>query len=537
VLKPFGRGTLKTTIEIALTMHRMDQSLREQEAWLQTILTSIGDGVIATDADGRIRFLNQAAQGLTGWHNETAVGKELSEVFRVEDEDQPGISDDPVRRVSQEQLSCATTASARLLTTKVGAKTTIEYGAGPIRGADGGVNGVVVVARDITERRLFEHDLKLAHKLDSIGSLAGGIAHDFNNLLTTILGNASYVADELGEGHELFEAITGIVESGRLARSLTQQLLTFAQGGEPLRKPHDLRPLVRSAARFATGGKPVNCVFEFAEDLYGVEVDQGQMTQVVSNLVLNAVQTMVDGGTIRLALTNVDVDEGQHGGLSQGQYVRLTVSDEGEGIPRDQLAKVFEPYFSTKPQGSGLGLAIVYSVVKRHAGRVDVESAVGQGTTFSVFLPRTTAAVVPTEQAEVPAPCGQARVLIMDDQGLILDLATRVLKRLGYQATVARDGRKAIELYREAHLSGRPFDVVILDLTVAGGMGGVDAVAELVKIDPQVKAIASSGYATDPVMAKPKEYGFVGILPKPYSIRLVGQVLAEVVGVDKSTLR
>jgi PAS domain S-box-containing protein len=390
---------------------------------------------------------------------------------------------------------------------------------------------ILCVSRDISERKRIDEERLRTQKLESLGVLAGGIAHDFNNLLTGILGNLSLAKANLPENGMVAERLAETEKATLRARDLTQQLLTFAKGGAPVKTEASLTGLIQDAAGFAVRGTKAVCEYDFAEDLWLAEVDRGQLGQVLQNLVINAVHAMPEGGTIRLAARNLTVDKDEPP-LTQGRYVLITVRDHGLGIPPEHLAKIFDPYFSTKQNGSGLGLAVVYSVIASHAGHITVESEPGKGTLFSIHLPSAGKSPLAEKPAQTAAPLtkGQGKVLVMDDEELIRNVSTAMLTQLGYEAHAAEDGEEAITRYLQAKKDGQPFDLVIMDLTVPGGMGGKEAISHLRKIDPQVKAVVSSGYANDPIMASFAEYGFCGVAPKPFSLQEFSGLLRMILG-------
>ena len=382
--------------------------------------------------------------------------------------------------------------------------------------------------KDVTEKKRLEAEIIKARKLESVGILAGGIAHDFNNILTAILGNVSYARLDAEAGTELSDALVAAEKACRRAQSLTQQLLTFSSGGAPVTESVRLEDILRESAQFVLHGSNVSCRFRIADALWPVKADPGQVSQVINNLVLNADQAMPGGGKIELRAENCRLEEGEIPELEPGRYVRVEIEDNGVGIPSDQLAKIFDPYFSTKQKGSGLGLATVYSIIRKHNGAVRAESVLGRGSTFIVYLPASAkkAASAIDEDRVVG---GSGRLLVMDDEEAVLEIAARMLKKLGYEVSTAADGAEAVEKYRQAYHEGRPFQAVILDLTVKGGKGGKEALSELKKIGPGVKAIVSSGYSTDPIMADYEKAGFSGVIPKPYQTAELSRVLARVV--------
>jgi signal transduction histidine kinase/CheY-like chemotaxis protein len=374
------------------------------------------------------------------------------------------------------------------------------------------------------EARL-EAELQHSAKLESLGVLAGGIAHDFNNLLTVIMGNLTLAkldtADSSVMGGWLREAEHGVLR----ARDLTLQLLTFAKGGDPVRKAVMLSDIVQEAAEFTLHGSKVRCEFDIAADLWPAEVDKGQIGQVMQNIVLNATEAMPDGGVIHVALRNTIVEANAVPDLAAGHYLKLTVADTGQGINPAHLSRIFDPYFSTKPNGSGLGLATVYSIVKRHLGRIEVQSETGRGTTFSIWLPAAQKPPSAAPMAPEPLARQSGRVLLMDDEEAIRLATAALLQRLGIEAVVANDGAQVLREYAAARAAGRPYDLVILDLTVPGGMGGRETMEQLLRMDPQVRALVSSGYSNDPVLAHYRAHGFLGMVPKPCDIEELARVI------------
>jgi two-component system, cell cycle sensor histidine kinase and response regulator CckA len=391
----------------------------------------------------------------------------------------------------------------------------------------GSLLGFWWLKRDISEKKRAEQEIAKAEKLESLGILAGGIAHDFNNLLTGIIGNISLAQKHLSQNHQAFKRLEAAARASVRAQELTRQLLTFSHGGAPIRKPGAISELLRDSVAFALRGANVRCELFLAADLFHVEMDEAQMSRVFNNLVINGLQAMPNGGTLYVQAVNANVDESHRLPLKPGPYVRIAIRDMGQGIPAENLQKIFDPYFTTKDKGTGLGLATSYSVVKKHDGLMTVKSKVGKGSVFYVYLPATARPLAIQEPADNASLMGKGRLLVMDDEELIRDLASELLTALGYEVVLAKDGAEAIAFYRGALGSGRPFDLVIMDLTVPGGMGGQEAIRKLRAIDPGIKALVSSGYSNDHVMANFQEHGFLGVLPKPYGIQQVGKALRE----------
>jgi len=380
---------------------------------------------------------------------------------------------------------------------------------------------------EMEKREAMEDEVLKAQKLESIGILAGGIAHDFNNSLCAILNSISVAKMLLEPEDEAFKRLTTAEAATLRARTFTQQLLTFAKGGEPVRKTIAIGRLIRDTADFSLRGSNVNCEHAISKDIWHVHADEGQLAQVISNLVINADQAMPEGGAISVSAENVTLKAEEIPPLTKGKYVRISVSDRGVGIPGNHLPRIFDPYFTTKKGGSGLGLATTYSIVRKHGGHVAVESQVGVGTSFHVYLPASSEKIESRKRKAGRPPAGTARVLLMEDEMLIAKDVVAGLEKLGYSAEHAIDGERAIALYKDAADSGRPFDAVILDLTIRGGMGGRDTIRGLREINKDVKAIVASGYSNDPIMSNFEKYGFSGAISKPYDIYDIVDAIKE----------
>ena len=380
------------------------------------------------------------------------------------------------------------------------------------------------IVRDITDRKRAEQEIIKAQKLESVGVLAGGIAHDFNNLLTGILGNISFAKLE-SNPEEIAMCLDEAEKAAQRATNLTQQLLTFSKGGAPIKKVTTIYDVVKESALFALRGSNVVVEFSLADNLYPVKIDTGQISQVIHNLVINAKQAMPEGGKIQIFAKNVTIQQEEFPSLFSEQYVKIDIKDHGIGISPEHLQKVFDPYFTTKETvGSGLGLAAAHSIIRKHGGYIKVGSEVGVGTIFSIYLPACTTQQ-PVEKGTKPDILKKdnehklfkkGRVLVMDDENFILNLTGKILDKLGFTVDCARNGTEAIERYKRNKAAGDEYNVVILDLTIPGGMGGKETIENLIKIDPQIKAIVCSGYSTDPIMADYTKYGFSIALAKPF---------------------
>ena len=517
-------------------LKRAEAALAAEKERLAVTLRAMTEGVITTDTQGVVQFMNRAAAEITQQDAAAAIGRNVAEVCVLRDTRTSEALTLPTGRV----LGGGAVVDLPPHTTLVGrngAVCLVEGCCVPVRDVDSELVGTVLVIRDVTVRHRFEEELQRASRLESIGILAGGIAHDFNNILTAIMGNITLALLDAEALTKVGRYLRDAERATLRARDLTQQLLTFAKGGDPVRAAVLLPEIVTEVAQFALHGSRVRCEFDLPDGLWLADADKGQLGQVVQNLVINAVQAMPEGGTIRIGARNETVALQSHRPLLPGDYVHISVADTGTGIKAEHLSKIFDPYFTTKQQGSGLGLTTVYSIIRKHNGHIEVESELGRGTTFHFWLPaqREQQLDLPEDREEALKPL-QGRVLFMDDEEPIVQMASLLLQRLGFKVEQARDGAETVEKFTAAYAAGQPFDLVVMDLTVPGGMGGREAITELRRIDPAVKAIVSSGYSSDPVLANYRAYGFRGMVAKPYKIDDFTRVLRDVLRESRSPI-
>jgi signal transduction histidine kinase/ActR/RegA family two-component response regulator len=378
---------------------------------------------------------------------------------------------------------------------------------------------------EIAHREQAEEELLRARKLESLGVLAGGIAHDFNNFLTVVQGNIEVAKAQLNQQEAAQEFLDQAASACQRAKFLSSQLLTFAKGGAPVQRVVSIAELVTDAVQLARTGSPVAIEVTIAEDLWSAKVDPGQIGQVLHNILLNARQAMPGGGTIEVHAENVGLGDGSE---MAGRRVRISIRDYGRGISADVLRRIFDPYFTTKPGGAGLGLATAYAIVLKHGGHIAVESAPGTGTVFTVDLPASQETPLAETSNSAPIQTGTERLLVMDDEETLCTLFKAVLSQLGYVVQTAGDGAEAVALYQAAKAAGAGFDAVLLDLTVLGGMGGMEAAARLKQLDPSAKLIVSSGYSDAPVMSHFSDYGFDAVILKPWTVKEISDVLRRV---------
>lgn len=496
---------------------QIEEDLAAEKERLTVTLRSIGDGVITADISGTVVLINKMAENLTGWTQGGACGKPLRRVFRILDEQSRLPVEDILSRTIEEGGG-VTIHRESILVAHDGSERLIANSGAPIRDGDNNIIGIVVVFRDITRQRQLEQEVLEVQKLESIGLLAGGIAHDFNNILTAVLGNLSEARLNMPHGAPYADRLGDAEAAALRARDLTQQLLTFSKGGAPVKQTASVADLLTETAKFILSGSNVKCEFSIPPDTWPVECDTGQISQVIQNLLINAEEAMPGGGVIRVAVTNTVVKRTTDAALAPGRYVAIRIADEGIGIPSEHLQRIFDPYFTTKQRGSGLGLAVAFAVVRRHGGHISVESSLSVGTTFLIHLPASDAASARTRPETKRIAAGSGRILIMDDEDAIRDFVARALEKFGYSVDAAAEGREALERYVAARNAGDPYRAVILDLTVPGGMGGKELIRLLHEVDPAVRAIVSSGYSTDPIIAEFISYGFCGFIVKPYRI-------------------
>ncbi|MDD3805808.1 MAG: response regulator, partial [bacterium] len=547
LIKPFDRIDAEEIVRRGIMRRREQRESKVALQRLQLVNNALlgnaeqacyedirADAVITADTTGRIIMMNKVAEELSGWSLEDAVGREIDEVFNIVS----GKTGRRCRGIFEKILRAGCIVgltSLTVLISKDGSRRTIADSGTTVCGKDGAIIGVVIVFRDITEKIIMEDELIKARKLESLGILAGGIAHDFNNILMAVLGNISLTRREVtadtGLYAKLFEAEKAVIR----AKELTQQLLTFAKGGTPIKSMASIKELITDSADFALRGSNVSCNYDVAEDLWPIEADEGQISQVISNLVINADQAMPEGGVIRITATNISIDPSRIDGVVvEGKYIKISISDSGVGMPREHLQRIFDPYFTTRKSGSGLGLAIVYSIVKKHGGLITVESEHGKGTAFHIYLPASQKEIKTVDKPAKIMALDTGKVLVMDDEEAVRSVVGRILEHLGWEVECAEEGSQAIEAYKAALNSGYPFDVVIMDLTIPGGMGGKDAAEQLRALDAKAKVIVSSGYSNDPVLAEYRQYGFSGVINKPYRIEEMIDILYRVTHSDSA---
>ena len=486
--------------------------LVESEERYRTLVEESNDGIFITDGK-KFLFVNERMMDITGYTQEELLS---INPFRL-------IHPQEVRRIINAVKTLKEQGSLNSLKSRIlrkDKKTLIVLFNAKIIRHEGKL-AVMGTIKDITDFETMQNELLKQEKLKSLTILAGGIAHDFNNFLTGIMGNLSILKMEMKhmKNREIIEILDEALEACEKARGLTAQLMNFTRSGTPVKEATSIEKIIKESAEFSLRGSKSRCEFHFQKDLPIVRIDPVQISQVIQNLVINASQAMPEGGVVRIYVVVVDVNENYPLPLIPGKYIKISIVDNGKGIPEEHLGKIFDPFFTTKEKGSGLGLSVCYRIVKNHNGHIEVESEEGKGTAVHVYLPLEEGK--PTEsRKEGDSPrMVRGKVLVMDDEELVRDLVKRGLEKNGISVDVASDGEEAVQNYRKALESGSPYNAVLLDLTVPGGMGGVEAARMILKIHPEANLIVSSGYSDDIVLSEYTKYGFKACLPKPYTIQ------------------
>jgi PAS domain S-box-containing protein len=503
---------------------RAEKALRQSEEYFRSLIENTSDLITVVNREGKILYLNPSVEQLLGYRQEDLYNMNIFEFIHPEDNQ---ATFEGFSRIIQ---SAGNIESLIIRIRHQNGSWHVFEVIGKSIMRDSGVMNVVINSRDITERRKMEEEVSKSQKLESVGILAGGIAHDFNNLLQAMMGNISLskmLSDPAGKTYDLLEKAEQAAEQ---ARDLSYRLLTFSKGGEPFKQIIPLKKLIVDSITLALRGSGITPVFDFEDNLYSVKVDESQIKQVINNIVANAKEAMPDGGTLAVEASNIDLDAKDNLPLNEGRYIHLSFTDEGIGIPEEDLQKIFDPYFTTKEmnskKGQGLGLAICHSIIMKHEGFITVESKAGKGTTFHIYLPATEQAV-PAITKEGEQARGRRTILFMDDEARVRDIGGQILESLGYGVELAKSGEEAIETLTKAREAGRSFYAFILDLTVKEGMGGKEALLKLKEIDPGIKAIVSSGYTDDPIMKDSTKYGFTNAIAKPYTVEALKELLAK----------
>ncbi len=513
---------ISQTFASAILRYNTEINLALEKERLSITLESIGDGVITTDASGKITLLNNIAEQLTSWKSEEAIGKNISEIFDIRDERTGELQICPVNKVLKSG-EIVTLLNHTVLIGKTGLETPIADSAAPIKDSEGNMLGVILVFRDVTLEKQRESNILKLKKIESVGVLAGGIAHDFNNILTGILGNIDLALISKMEPSEIQRYLNNAAKGCKRAASLTQRLLTFSKGGSPVKENASIGEIIKESIEFSLHGSNIKAECSIPENLWTSKVDRDQIDQVIQNLIINSIESMIDGGLLTVKCKNIILNKDHP---REGKYIEIKIIDTGIGIDKKNMDNIFDPYFSTKETGSGLGLAITYSIINNHNGFIEVNSKQGEGTEFTVYLPsdenKNNKPGIKLD-SKIYNSNDHYSILIMDDDDEIQKMLEIILKKLGHSVVTTSNGKETINKFESEN-----FDLIILDITIPGGMGGVETISKLKIIDPNVKAIVSSGYADSQVISDYKTYGFSGSLTKPYLIDDLKKIIDDI---------
>lgn len=526
------RDVIESSLSVFIDIVRRkeaEKALLKSEGRYRNLVQSLPESIFIC-CDGQIAFVNNAGLKLLGAENhEEVIDHPSMEFIHPEDQDRIGT----MIRETLENHYETSLMEARFRRID-GSTVDTEIVVIPFIFQDR--SAVQIVAIDVSERKKMEKELIKAQKIESLGILAGGIAHDFNNILTGILGNIELAIAYSNSESEEYQFLENAHSASNRAKELTQKLLTFSKGGVPLTQPTKLAEIITDSVNFVLSGSSIMCDYLLPADLWPVDIDVVQFRQVIENLTINANQAMPNGGVFSIEAENIDEHSVNLLPLSKRRYVKLIIKDQGVGISKKDLQNIFDPYFTTKDGGSGLGLATTYSIIKKHDGLITVESEIGSGTMFTIYVPASETEPCEVDEKEEYPERGQGKILVMDDDESVRKVTFQMLSKLGFSAATASDGNETIELFKAALESGDPFDGVIIDLTIRGGMGGQETMRRLLEIDPDIKAIVSSGYSNSPIMANFMDYGFKGIIKKPFNIHGLSECILNIVS-DLDTRR
>ncbi len=508
---------------------KVEATLKEREGLYRTLVENINLGITLIDKDYNILMTNPAQGRLFGKNYKETIGKkcftEFSKNKKTACSNCPGIESMRTGKICITEKD-AVRDDGSIIQIKVRTFPLLNNSKSPV--------GFIEVIEDLSDYKMMEEELIKSRKLESIGILAGGIAHDFNNLLTAVIGNLSLAKMNLKIDDPLYQQLSETENAAYKAKDLTQQLLTFSKGGAPIKKTTTISELIVDSTNFILHGTNIISKFNIRKDLWAIDADEGQISQVIYNLVTNSKEAMPDGGLLTVTAENIKDAHLSIPILKEGDYIKITVRDTGNGILPANIPKIFDPYFTTKGNGSGLGLATAYSIISKHGGYITAGSEKGNGSVFYIYLPVSDKEISANNGVSEKFHRGSGRIMVMDDDGSIRKVVKHMLTKLGYDVIAVKSGEEAIGKYRESLINKETIDIVILDLTVPGGMGGLDTIVELKKLNPHVKAIVSSGYSNDPVMSEYGKYGFCGVAPKPYRFEELSIILRKLLDMEKN---
>ncbi len=500
-----------------------DALLIESENLFKSVVDNSHDGIFLANSSFQVVYANKELCGILQYPHNKIISRKFTDFIDKKDSEtvmdslkELLINDQPVHLIFK-------------IVRKEGELRNIKLNSSLIKNAQGNIL-IIGQMLDVTEKENLEEEFLKIKKLESVGLFAGGIAHDFNNILNAILGNISLAKLSFEDKKELFILLEGAEKASIRAKNLTNQLLTFSKGGAPIKKSMKIENLLHEAVNLALSGSNLKCIYIIDNELWPVEVDEGQLHQVISNIVLNAKQAMPYGGNIELIADNISMERVANlPFLKKGKYVKISIRDNGLGIPDEIMNKIFDPYFTTKSVGQGLGLTSVYSIIKKHEGHITAESIQGKGTIFSIFLPASDTYDELDDVDLISIDDDQKGiVLLMDDEESILSVTSRMLEKIGFSVVTAKNGMEAITICQKNKEANQCFDFAIFDLTIPGGIGGKEVLKDVVKIYPDIKVIVSSGYSNDPVMANFKEYGFKEVIAKPYTLNDLKRIIKNI---------
>lgn len=507
---------------ICITAIRTHDALQRSEAKYREFIDLLPDIVFELDLEGKFTYASRLGFEKTGY-TEDDIEKGLDAVELVVPEHRERIRNNMLRVLKGERVGYNEYIALR----KDGRRFPVEIRSSPIF-KDGKVSGIRGIVVDITDRKRVEEELVKGEKFEALSILAGGIAHDFNNLIAIILGNIEIIETE-PVNDNIREALISMEKAIMRAKSLTEQLMTFTKEGIPMKRVASIADLIKETSVFSLRGTKASCIFNIEEDLWYVEMDEAKISQVIGNILLNSVQAMPEGGLIEIFASNEIVSEDNDFKIQPGKYIKVSIKDHGIGIPKDKLPYIFDPYFTTKEKGHGLGLASSYIIIKKHSGYIYAESEYGGGTTITFYLPAVEKMPISREDTEREIlKRGKGRILLMDDEEEIRKTIGGMLNKLGYEVEEASDGKEMLEKYKHSLLK-KPFDLVMMDLTVSGVIGAIETIKELLKIDSSTKAILMTGYTTDDVLIKYREYGFKDVIVKPFKIAALNRVISKII--------